>query len=730
MRRRESERSSALPLAFGGVCVAIALCVPARAQVGLMGVTSRYDLAPGVQVEDAGRTVQTLLERVDAYLVDGKWAEAVDTIRQVMGESGEKLLPVSPNRHVPTRTICHLKLVDFSPEALQLYRDLADPIAAQWFEAWQTRRDLAALERIVDEAFVSHWGDDALAALAEASFQAGHYARARSYWERILPFDPPDGTPRTWLSFPDTDMNLAEIRARLVMLTIFEGRLNEAESQLVDFDRLHPRARGRLGGGDVVLLDALRALIEESRTWPELPQGADWPTFAGSPLRHRQVVEPAAVGQIVWQQTIEPPMTNKRPSLFVEPKLPPVAENEPAPLTCHPVVAGNLLFCSSPMEILAIDSTTGLPAWGDGTRAAFRDPLYGTVEGGVLDTDGLGTARHTMTIADSRLYARMGSGVTVLSQQPGRARAANYLVCLDLRSQGRLLWKAVPEDGWAYEGAPLVRGDDVYVAMRRSEIRPQAHVACLDARTGTRRWIQFVCAAETPSRGIFAELTNGLLTLDGDTLYFSTNLGAVAALSATDGRIRWLTTYPRALQGNLLEPADHWARDLTPCLADRGTLYVAPADAPHILAIAADNGQLLWRSSASLADVVHLLGVSDDCLIAGGRKLVWIHARGAEAGHVRSHWPEGHEQIGYGRGFLTRDHVWWPTRTDVFVFDKRTARLVRRIDLAPRGAGGGHLLVAAGQLVIAASDRLTAFAAESRPVESENTLALGTPPPN
>jgi outer membrane protein assembly factor BamB len=333
-----------------------------------------------------------------------------------------------------------------------------------------------------------------------------------------------------------------------------------------------------------------------------------------------------------------------------------------------------------------------------------------------------------MTIASGRLYARMGSGVTTRAQQPGRAGPTNYLVCLDLKSQGRLLWKAVPEDGWAYEGAPLARGDDVYVAMRRSDIRPQAYVVCLDARTGLRRWRRFVCAAETPSRGIFAELTNGLLTLDGDTLYFNTNLGAVAALATLDGRIRWLTTYPRALKGDLLKPALHWARDLTPCLADRGTLYVAPADTPHVLALAADNGQILWRSPAGLADVIHLLGISNDCLIASGRKLYWIHASGQEAGQVRTQWPEGHEQIGYGRGLVSAEHVWWPTKTNVFVFDKYSARLTRRIDLAPRGTTGGNLLVANGRLVIAGSDRLTALAAESRPVEPyDDNLAKRTP---
>ena len=725
MRRRESNRRRAPSQALGGLWVMVVLCATVHGQLGLMGGTTRYDLAGEVQVEEAGRTVMTYLNRVDTYLADGKWSEAVDSIRQVMEDSGDKLLPVSQNRYVTTRTICQLKLVDFPPEALQLYRDLVDPIAGQWYEAWETQRDRRALERIVDEAFVSCWGDDALAALGEALFQEGQYAAARAYWQRILPFQPPEGTKRTWLSYPDSDKDLAEVRAWLVMLSIFQGRGDEAESQLTEFDRLHPNARGRLGGRDVPLADALKELLQESRTWPDLPQGTDWPTFAGSAVRHREVVEPSAVGEVIWHQAIH--LTDEPAASLGEPSEPVVAEGRPSRLSYHPVLSKNLLFVNNQIEILAFEAATGQPAWGSGMPAVFRDPLHGTLEGGVLASGGMGTARHTMTIADQRLYARMGSGVTTLSLQPGRARATNYLICLDLQSQGRLLWKAVPEDGWAYEGAPLVQGDDVYVTMRRSDIRPQAYVACLDARTGTRRWLQFVCAAETPARGIYAELTNGLLTLVGDTLYFNTNLGAVAALATTNGRIRWLTTYPRALKGSLVNPADHWARDLTPCLADRGTLYVAPADTPYVFALAQDNGQTLWQSSAELGDVVHLLGVSDDCLIASGHKLYWIKGHGSDAGKVRSYWPEGHEQIGYGRGMLTRQHVWWPTRSNVFVFAKNSAQLVRRIDLAPRGASGGHLLVASGKLVITGSDRLTAFASESRPAGPSDSLAQHIP---
>ena len=44
--------------------------------------------------------------------------------------------------------------------------------------------------------------------------------------------------------------------------------------------------------------------------------------------------------------------------------------------------------------------------------------------------------------------------------------------------------------------------------------------------------------------GSSSDLGHRLLTLDGPTVYYQTNLGAVAALDAETGGIRWVATYP------------------------------------------------------------------------------------------------------------------------------------------------------------------------------------------
>jgi outer membrane protein assembly factor BamB len=334
-----------------------------------------------------------------------------------------------------------------------------------------------------------------------------------------------------------------------------------------------------------------------------------------------------------------------------------------------------------------------------------------------------------MTVLDGRLYARMGSTVTNQPQAElglvsRSATGRGYLVCLDLMAEGRLVWKITPEEGWAFEGSPVVDGESVYVGMRRGGLA-EAHVACFDAQTGRRRWRVFVCGAETPARGMFPQNTHNLLSLQQQTLYYNTNLGAVAAISARDGRLRWVSLYPRARDGNLLQLAPHWGRDLNPCLCDHGTLLVAPADSPRIFALDASTGQILWQTGSEVQDVVHLLGTTAEDLIAAGQKLYWIGLKGEDRGRVKHVWPDGPEKLGYGRGVLAGDSVLWPTREKIYVFDQKTARQRHVIDLVPRGITGGNLLVAHGQLLIATTTELIALdRGGGRPQDSRGEVAL------
>jgi hypothetical protein len=60
---------------------------------------------------------------------------------------------------------------------------------------------------------------------------------------------------------------------------------------------------------------------------------------------------------------------------------------------------------------------------------------------------------------------------------------------------------------------------------------------------------------------------------------------------------------------------------------------------------------------------------------------------------------------------LAGGNIYWPTASEIYVFDQATARQVRQpIQLAERGATGGNLIVAGGHLLITTADKVIAFA--------------------
>jgi outer membrane protein assembly factor BamB len=686
----------------------------AHAQFPRTAANYQFELSDTVQFDRADGAALARLKRVEACLLERQWDEAVETLRQVMENAEGKLQAVTPSRYINLSDACQMQLAALPPEALRLYRARVDTLAQKWYEEGLAHRDAKLLNNVVQQALASSWGDKALMALGEIRLEEGDFSAARWCWQRILPAKTPPGELNTWPGYPDSTLDPAAVRARLVLVSILEGSPQRAKEELSAFVQLHGDARGRLGGREVRYAAALAELLSQSALWPKAKPAQDWPTFAGSPARNAIAPELIDVADVQWRATLRqsaPPQPSP-----VEPRRLAVADDPLAPLAFHPVLGQGRVFAADQAAVFAFRADTGQPAWGDTEPAIYREPADAplAMPG---PGDALGTPRYTLTIADDRLYARMGSPITNPPQQPGVSVASGNLVCLDLRAEGKLLWRVAAEEGWAFDGAPVVAAARLFIVMRRNDIRPQVHVACFDTTTARMRWRRFVCAAETPARGALAECTHTLLTLSGDTIYVNTNLGAVAALAVEDGRIHWLSLYPRARGGNFLRLAAHWQRELNPCLFDRGRLYVAPADSPKVYAFDAATGRILWPGRRGdhpadtpvqdpLDDVVHLLGVSGDCLIASGHKLYWINTDGPRAGNIAHVWPEGEDKLGYGRGLLAGAYVLWPTREKVYVFHQQTAQLKKEIELAPLGVRGGNLLVANGRLLIATPTEL------------------------
>ncbi len=778
-------------LAVGATC---SFLRPAQAQF-----SAKPALSMAVSIETSERSS---FVQADELLSDGQWEEAVEKLQQLIVDEGDRLAIQTEDdagafiRYLPVRDTAFLKLAatHFSqPEVLALYRRRVDPLAKRWFQQAVEQRKLALLEQLVDQLFVSSYGDDALLRLGEAALERAEYARARDCWQRISPLlcapsDPSRGyqtqswwralqradlhqqwaeleplmtQPRAatrWLAYPDTDVDLAEVRARLVLVSILEGSPVRARFELELLRRLHPGAEGRIAGRTGVYADLLAALLKESESWPKRPAPADWTTFAGSPNRNQHAARGMDIRpRPIWQLELQPVSLQHEVIGMDRPR---IAEGQDGALSYHPLVLGELLLWNSSDAVFVHRLHDSESFWGVGADADRKGTAAWELYPGNRLNSGpsgemqfsprrghVGSPRFTMSAHGQKLFARLGDPVTgSRDDDEDRAKTKRgFLIGLDLEKQASVLSGFPLYPGrdvrWEFEGAPISDGSKLYVAMRNSSQQnasTELHVACFslptvpEADDQYRRplWRVKICSAQTAAGVDWDEITSNLLSLHDGTLFCNTNMGAVAAVSADDGRIKWVLRYPRSP----LWPSDpdqsdlHYFRDLNPCLCHQDLVVVAPADCDRILAVDGGTGQLIWETLN--VDAVHLLGAAHGKLIASGISLYWFDLN---TGRVAAQFPSPgtspanglarRQPSGYGRGILGGGQVYWPTRGKIFVFEQQLASRVlsngseslvpemRRqpIELRAQGGSGGNLTIAGNSLIITSANRLAVY---------------------
>src|SRR5262249_24292151 len=146
----------------------------------------------------------------------------------------------------------------------------------------------------------------------------------------------------------------------------------------------------------------------------------------------------------------------------------------------------------------------------------------------------------------------------------------------------------------------------------------------------------------------------------------------------------------------------------------QGRVYGLPRDGRRLICLDAQTGERRWESHAGVA-LSHLLGAQDGVVIATGSRVV---AFAAATGKVRWMQP-ANSTPGFGRGLIAGGEVYWPTRTEIHVFDLKTGELARPpIELFTRlGHRPGNLLHAGDYLLVAQSHRLLAFCSFSKLIE-------------
>ena len=702
----------------------------------------------------ASPQTRSLLLRAERFVASGEWDEGVNALRLAMDVHGDERIRLDreparqpsaaePQLFVSVRQYCHLRLTAWSvtaPAALATYRNQVDPLVKQQLQTALVDRDSHALADIAHRFFASSHADEALWHLGEWALERGDYNQARWAWEQLhpalryrttapyvgIPFwltverrepkthavtplpavDPP--ARRGWpLAYPDANYTLAEIRARLVLVSILEGSLRRAETEYMLYQQWHSQTDGSLGGRQGRMVDLLRELLDKSRHWPSPAHVPGWPTFAGN--QERSLTIPEAV-DLELRRVWTVPISTTPP--------PPQGEAE-APPPYFPVVSEDLVILHDAQRIHAVNLQTGRPAFPADNRDSkiVSTSLYEQTQRAVEDRapSPRGLQYFAPTLFGKQLFASLGYKTTGRHQTAPASAAENQLVGLDLAAEGRLLRGfplAAPDTGWTWDGPPICDGHRLHIPLRKqTDTQTEVALSRYDLTTGQLQGplvrVASSMHAKTPES---ASRPDNLLSLTHGCLLYNTNLGTIAAFDTERGSLKWMFQYPRSAESGPAAASGAAALAPNPCLVHKDLAIVAPVDSQHILAIDITTGQLVWNVPRDNGmELVHLLGVTRDRVIASGNA---TYAFDLYSGKLRARFPSAPETAtrGYGRGLLAGNQLYWPTRRALFLLDAYSLSPVRQpVHLERLGLQGGNLVLVGRTLLLAGSQRMSAL---------------------
>lgn len=742
-----TSRSAWWTIAVIGASLALST-PPARAQ----RPPDRRPVAPFIS--DTSHTADALLRNAAAHTRSGQWNEAIDIYQRIVQQHGEKVaeLPRDDPAADPTgqttlsvelQLYCQRKLLTLPPEGRAAYRAKVDDQAGRWFKQGKAARDRTLLRKVVDQAFASSWGDDAAEVLGDLAFQEGRFAEAIAHYRRVVPAP---GSGEWGMVYPDPDIDVARVAAKILLGRSALGDDPPAPADLQKFDADYPGSTGAFAGRSGAVAASLADAIRSDNLRPAMELEARWPTFAGSASRSRIAPGPIDVGSFQWKVELEPAQVG-RPIGYRGMNLPNGGAS-PVPaerlLTYHPIVLGDRVIVCNDRQVLAFnlndrpeDAPRSLSPVGAVPLAWKQEPGSPLIAPATRFTTSV--PRFTLSSSGGRIFARLGQSQPSLGRNS--TLSSSYLVAIDSKADGKLLWRKLaselplpgkggdrPARSGAFEGAPVADAGSVYIALTEVGPMTQIYVACLDAETGSTRWVRYVGAATgldpiannnmvmMPNPGFGGSVGQRLLTLDGPTIYYQTNLGALAALDAETGGIRWVANYPRR-ERDQAGRGPH--RDLNPAIVHGGLAIVAPDDASSIFAFDAATGRLAWKSEPIPDDrkLAHLLGVAKGRLIATGDRVFWFDIKDGKLVHA---WPDGGQVAdGFGRGILAGGSVYWPTQNEIHVLDQATGlRVEPPIKLQESfQTKGGNLAAGDGYLIVAQADSLVVFCQNSRLIQ-------------
>lgn len=561
------------------------------------------------QVQIAGsRQAETQIEKARADLAAKEYERSVRSIQAVLDQHSTGALTLERQRTVGIRDWCHGFIASMPPEALERYRKIFDPYAQEIFERGKATGDVELLKDVFARYRMTSFGRPALLLATMVLFESGRLDDAAALAMLYLE------------NFPNDD-GAASLAVVALTAWIKGGNAARANEFLTTLDPRLAAASVQFRGVAATVREIASTLMSSGQAAPPQP---------GLPLT-------GVYGKPYWEHAIELPEREPRANGRWTDLL---GEQSEDSFFWHPSIAAtddDTVYVSSGVAVTAFDLFSGVEKW--------KRPASGPTN--ELQARRNYSVTFPLVVADGTVIASLESPREeeriIWSFTPHVVVPQRQLIAIDAET-GQTLWTHYGKKGKnAAETAflaglnvnsnPLVIGDDIIVGATRYHTSYHHYLCCFSKKTGALKWSTFVCTGQM-EQNMFGNpvreaIPGHVLNADG-IVYYSTNIGTIAAVDARQGTLRFTANYrqidiPRQTRFDptVQERAPAWLNS-RPILAER-TLFVAPMDSNDLVAVDIDTGTMktvLTRTAETRPR--YLIGLYGRHLLVGGRFIMAI----------------------------------------------------------------------------------------------------------
>ena len=735
-RRWGTDRRSCVVVAMFALLVATSIIhaqqegvIPPPPRGGPRGDAAKPDPGARDVYLNVSFEVGDMLSRGKSLASRGRWSEAATLLQQASDRYADTLVRLGPDAYVGTRRHVNALIAAWPDEGRTAYRTLFESEVERATGALSSPRDPVALMRVFERYFCTLAAAKLADAIGQLAIERGDLSLAEHVYREVIERHPDRERFRSTYSAmlavvaairgdaltTDTkaDARLGDPARRAAPIGEAEQPPNAAidaepgaeraaapaEAKGVPPLRVDPPTRLRWKGQDRGLDEVLAGVRDDFNELRRPVADSEWPIVGGNVERNR--IAPSSIDGLgmLWRFPYRTPHTETGG----EPARRDV-DDDARDAIIQPVVSGEFVFVQRLREVVALRRSTGEIVW----RSSSEEPRN-------TDAEMLGDLPpgwDAVTVCDDRVYASL--------PPTGREGAASTvpppeIVCLNANTGG-MVWRTrdtlldARVGEVSFDSSPVVENNNVFVAARRRRSFgfEDCYLYNLNARTGKLQAQTHLGGASTGGFGT-QPATKTAVCLHGDTVFVTSNLGTIAAVSAYTGSVKWLRLYARTAQdadrglGRSANETPPWVFHGPIWRDDR--LIALPMDASSLMVLAAEDGQIIETvRTDAFADINVLLGVQGDLACGVGREAACYDVA---ANSLRWSEPLPPDARVLGRATWVGHKLLVPTTRGLSTYDIQDGH---RTDASWDADGEpGNLLALPDQLLVSGARGLTAY---------------------